>query len=79
MRLTLTHQAKLVDASFALASLIWIASLATMMSIGYIIAPFSIPLFVVGLAGRFTRHRAFISALGIGWAVWALLIAVAVA
>ncbi len=73
MKLTLTHRGRLVDACFVLAVLVWIASLSMVTSsISYMIAPFAIPLFVVGLAGHFTWRRAVLAAMGIGWATWML-------
>ena len=72
MKLTLTNRTVLVDAIFALAILVWSASLFTMMHVGYMIAPFSIPLFVVGLMGHFTWRRAILAAMGVGWATWML-------
>ncbi len=67
----------LVDATFALAVLVWMASLVTMMHVGYMIAPFAIPLFIVSLRARATWRRAVIAALGIGWGGWMLWIGLA--
>ncbi|MDE2892187.1 MAG: hypothetical protein OXN86_06785 [Chloroflexota bacterium] len=72
-----THlpRAVLVDVCFALAVLVWLASLATMFHVGYLIGPFAIPLFVVALLGRCTWRRAFLAALGVGWGAWMLSLA----
>lgn len=75
MKLTLPGSAWLIDAVFALALLVWIASLATMMHIGYLIAPFSIPLFIAGLMGHFSWRRAVLAMMGFAWAVWMLWVA----
>lgn len=72
MTRTLTNRAGLADASFALAILVWSASLVTMMYVGYMIAPFAIPLFIAGLWGRVTWRRVVLAAMGIGWALWML-------
>ena len=75
MRLLLANRDGLVNASFALAILIWMASLITMMRVGYMIAPFAIPLFVLSLMGRVTWRRAILAAAGIGWGAWMLSVA----
>ena len=72
MDLPWTDQRRLTDAVFVLALAVWITSLATMMWIGYMIAPVSIPLFIVGLVGRCTWRRAVLAAMGLSWAVWML-------
>ncbi len=75
MKLVPANQAGLVEAIFALAILIWMASLVTMMHVGYMIAPFTIPLFIVGLIGHFTWRRAVLATMGLAWACWMLWVA----
>lgn len=72
MDLPWTDPRRLTDAIFALALAVWLMSLATMMWIGYMIAPVSIPLFIVGLVGRVTWRRAVLATMGLSWAVWML-------
>lgn len=72
----MTKRATLVNAGFALAIAIWIASLATMMHVGYMIAPFAIPLFIVGLMGQFTWRRAVLTTMGLAWSGWILWVAI---
>ena len=75
MKIAPTTQEWLIDATFTLALLLWITSIATMFWVGYMIAPFSIPLFIIGLAGHFTWRRAAIATLGTTWSSWMLWVA----
>ena len=62
------RRVNIFDATFALAIIVWMASLATMMHVGQMIAPIAIPSFVAGLIGHFTWRRVVLAAMGIGWA-----------
>ena len=68
----LRRRVNIFDATFALAIIVWMASLATMMHVGQMIAPIAIPLFAAGLIGHFTWRRVVLAAMGIGWAGWML-------